>query len=120
MDLCPVRGGPTGFLKVIDSKTIGFVDFRGNIQYLSVGNINVEGRVAMISLDYRHRRCLKIWGTAMVVHAADDADLLAMLEIPGYQARVERRNLDRRESVRLELPPSTSHRVSRKLRCRQR
>ena len=84
------RGGPTGFLKVIDSRTIGFADFRGNIQYLSVGNINADGRVALILLDYAHRRRLKIWGKATVVHEADDPDLLARLTIPGYRARVER------------------------------
>ena len=84
------RGGPAGFLQVIDSKTIGFADFRGNTQYLSVGNINADGRVALILLDYAHRRRLKIWGRATVVRGSEDPHLVARLTMPGYRARVER------------------------------
>jgi predicted pyridoxine 5'-phosphate oxidase superfamily flavin-nucleotide-binding protein len=84
------RGGPPGFLKVIDTKTIGFADFRGNVQYLSVGNINADGRIALILMDYPNRRRLKIWGRARVLHEADEARLLAALKITGYKARVER------------------------------
>lgn len=84
------RGGPSGFLKVIDSKTIGFADFRGNLQYLSVGNINADGRVALILMDYPNRRRLKIWGKAHIVHEADEPSLIAVLTIPNYRARVER------------------------------
>jgi predicted pyridoxine 5'-phosphate oxidase superfamily flavin-nucleotide-binding protein len=84
------RGGPPGFLKVIDAKTIGFADFRGNVQYLSVGNINADGRIALILVDYPKRRRLKIWGRARIVHEADEPALLAALKITGYKARVER------------------------------
>jgi predicted pyridoxine 5'-phosphate oxidase superfamily flavin-nucleotide-binding protein len=84
------RGGPAGFLHVITSKQIAYADFRGNIQYLSVGNINADGRVALILMDYPNRRRLKIWGQARVVHTADAPDLLASLKKPGYRARVER------------------------------
>jgi ferredoxin-NADP reductase/predicted pyridoxine 5'-phosphate oxidase superfamily flavin-nucleotide-binding protein len=84
------RGGPRGFLKVIDGRTIAFADFRGNVQYLSVGNIHADGRVALFLLDHAHRRRLKIWGTARIVHAADQPELLAKLVMPGYRARVER------------------------------
>ena len=84
------RGGPAGFLKVIDSKTIGFADFRGNVQYVSVGNINADGRVALILMDYVHRRRLKILGRARIVHEADDPALMASLKVPDYRARVER------------------------------
>ena len=84
------RGGPAGFLKVLDTKTLGYADFRGNRQYLSVGNINADGRMALILMDYANRRRLKIWGRAKVVHANEDPDLIASLELPAYRARVER------------------------------
>jgi predicted pyridoxine 5'-phosphate oxidase superfamily flavin-nucleotide-binding protein len=84
------RGGPKGFLKVLDEKTIGYADFRGNVQYISAGNIDADGRVALILMDYPNRRRLKIWGRARLVHADEDADLLVRLEIPTYRARVER------------------------------
>lgn len=84
------RGGPAGFLKVIDTKTMGFADFRGNIQYVSVGNINGDGRVSLILMDYAHRLRLKLWGRARVAHEADDPELVASLKMPGYRARVER------------------------------
>lgn len=84
------RGGPAGFLKVLDAKTLGYADFRGNRQYLSVGNINADGRMALILMDYPNRRRLKIWGRAKVVHASDAPELLARLEMPAYRARVER------------------------------
>ena len=84
------RGGPSGFLKVVDAKTMAFADFRGNVQYLSVGNINADGRIALILMDYPNQRRLKIWGRARVVHEADDPALLEALKMPGYRARVER------------------------------
>ena len=55
------RGGPRGFLKVIDQETIGYADFRGNMQYISTGNINATTKAALILLDYPTRRRLKIW-----------------------------------------------------------
>jgi predicted pyridoxine 5'-phosphate oxidase superfamily flavin-nucleotide-binding protein len=84
------RGGPTGFLKVLDHKTIGYADFRGNVQYVSVGNLNVDGRIALILMDYPNRRRLKILGNARIVHEADEPALLASLHTEGYKARVER------------------------------
>jgi predicted pyridoxine 5'-phosphate oxidase superfamily flavin-nucleotide-binding protein len=84
------RGGPEGFLQVLDPKTIGFADFRGNVQYLSVGNLGADERVAMILMDYPNRRRLKIWGRARVIHERDDGELLRRLVVPGYPARVER------------------------------
>ena len=90
---CPYvqfRGGPAGFLKVLDATTLGYADFRGNRQYLSVGNLNADGRVALILMDYANRRRLKIWGRAKVVHESEDPDLLTRLQMPDYRARVER------------------------------
>ena len=84
------RGGPVGFIRVLDSRTIGYADFSGNRQYLSVGNINANDRVSLILMDYRHRRRLKLWGRARVVHAADDPDLMKRLALPDYDAEVER------------------------------
>ena len=84
------RGGPTGFLKVLDAKTIGFADFRGNIQYLSVGNLNANNRISIILMDYANRRRLKIWGTVRIVHEDENPELIARLEVPSYRARVER------------------------------
>lgn len=84
------RGGPKGFLKVLDERTLGFADFRGNIQYLSVGNLNANDRISLILMDYPNRRRLKIWGRARIVHEKDEPDLIARLEVPTYRARVER------------------------------
>jgi len=84
------RGGPVGFLKALDERTIGFADFRGNVQYLSVGNLNADNRIAMILMDYANRKRLKIWGRARIVHNSEDPELLAQLEVPSYRARVER------------------------------
>ena len=84
------RGGPKGFLKVLDEHTLGFADFRGNRQYLSVGNLNANDRIAMILMDYPNRIRLKIWGRARIVHDHEDPELIARLEVPSYRARVER------------------------------
>jgi predicted pyridoxine 5'-phosphate oxidase superfamily flavin-nucleotide-binding protein len=84
------RGGPQGFLKVIDPKTIGYADFRGNVQYVSVGNLNADRRIALILMDYPHRQRLKILGHARIVHENEEPALLASLQPLGYEARVER------------------------------
>jgi predicted pyridoxine 5'-phosphate oxidase superfamily flavin-nucleotide-binding protein len=84
------RGGPPGFLKVLDSHSVGYADFRGNRQYLSVGNLRANDRVALILMDYPHRRRLKLWGRARVLEAEEDPALMARLELPNYRGRVER------------------------------
>ncbi|WP_445371347.1 pyridoxamine 5'-phosphate oxidase family protein [Methylomonas sp. HW2-6] len=61
------RGGSAGFLKVLDSRTLAYADQRGNRQYISVGNLDADGRVALILMDYAARRRLKIWGVARIV-----------------------------------------------------
>ncbi len=78
------RGGPTGFLKVLEEKTLAFVDFVGNLQYLSVGNLLENDRVFLFLMDYAHRRRLKIWGRARVID--DDPELLEELSDPNYEA----------------------------------
>lgn len=84
------RGGPAGFLKVLDAKTVAYADFRGNVQYISVGNLRGDDRVALILMDQAHQRRLKLLGRARLVQASDEPALLARLEMPGYCARVER------------------------------
>lgn len=82
------RGGPAGFLRVLDDKTIGFADFAGNRQYITVGNLHDNPRAHLFLIDYVNRQRVKIWGDARVVE--DDADLTARLKIGGYKARIER------------------------------
>jgi uncharacterized protein len=84
------RGGPAGFLRVIDDKTVGYADFRGNRQYISVGNLSGDDRVSLILLDYPNQRRLKLLGHARIVEAEEDAGLVASLTVPGYDARPER------------------------------
>ncbi|MBB2487512.1 2Fe-2S iron-sulfur cluster binding domain-containing protein [Mitsuaria sp. WAJ17] len=84
------RGGPAGFLKVLDAKTLGYADFRGNVQYISVGNLQGNDRVSIILMDYAHQRRLKILGRVKLVTADEDPALLERLALPEYEARVER------------------------------
>ncbi|MCV7420380.1 pyridoxamine 5'-phosphate oxidase family protein [Mycobacterium yunnanensis] len=84
------RGGPTGFLRVVDEHTIGWADFRGNLQYITTGNVSGDDRVALIVLDYAQRRRLKIFGHARVVTVTDDPALVKSFADPDYAADVER------------------------------
>lgn len=84
------RGGAAGFIKVLGERTLGYADFRGNRQYISVGNINADERISLIFMDYANQRRLKIWGRAKVVHESENAELIAALENPDYRARIER------------------------------
>ncbi len=84
------RGGAAGFVRVLDPHTFGWADFRGNLQYISTGNITADDRVAAFFMDYPRRRRLKIFGHARVVFAEDDPTLLARLSVPGDHSVVER------------------------------
>lgn len=84
------RGGPTGFLRVVDDHTIGWAEFRGNLQYISTGNAAGDNRVALIAMDYLHKRRLKIYGHARIVTAQQDPALVESLTDPSYDAIVER------------------------------
>lgn len=84
------RGGPRGFLKVLDNKTIGFADYRGNKQYISVGNLSADDHVSLFFMDYPNRQRLKIWARARVVTKEEYAETVARLEMAGYPAKVER------------------------------
>ncbi len=83
------RGGPTGFVRVLDERTIGFADYRGNRQYVSVGNLMTDDRVSLFFMDYAHRTRLKLLGRARLIDAGD-YETLARLEVPDYRARIER------------------------------
>ena len=82
------RGGPRGFLKVVDEKTMAFADYRGNRQYISVGNLDANSRAALILVDYAARARLKIY--AHVEAVPIDNDLAALIAEPDYKARPER------------------------------
>lgn len=84
------RGGPVGFLKVLDHKTLAYADFRGNRQYLSVGNLRSDDRVSLILVDYPNRRRLKVWGHARIADIEDDPELVAGLHDRSYRAKPER------------------------------
>jgi len=82
------RGGAPGFLKVIDQKTLGFADFGGNRQYLTLGNLSENPKAFIFLMDYANSRRIKLWGTARVVEG--EAELLERLQDPEYPGRVER------------------------------
>lgn len=84
------RGGPTGFIKVLDARTIGYADFSGNRQYISTGNLAGDDRVSLFLMDYPHQVRLKILGRAHVIDEDSNPELLARLDNPRYRARVER------------------------------
>lgn len=84
------RGGPPGFLRVLDEQTLGFADFRGNRQYITRGNVDHDERVSLFLIDYLHQARMKIFGRARVVEPEDDAALVASLVAPDYPAKVER------------------------------
>ena len=79
------RGGPAGFLKVLDDKTIGFADFVGNKQYITQGNLAENHKAHLFLIDFAHRQRIKIWGEARVIEG--DAELMARLMPHGYKAR---------------------------------
>lgn len=84
------RGGPKGFLKVLDQKTLAYADFRGNLQYVSVGNLNGNNKAALILMDYVNRRRLKIYASVEIVDAKNAPELIAELQDTSYKAQVER------------------------------
>lgn len=81
------RGGPLGFVATLDSRTIAFADFRGNRQYVTVGNVTGEDRVSLFFMDYPNRARLKLFGRARVT---EEPDVLARVATPAYKAKIER------------------------------
>ncbi len=84
------RGGPRGFLKVLSPKEIAYADFRGNRQYLSVGNLSNNNRLSLMLMDYPNARRLKIWGRASLIDHDDNPDLVMKLHDDQYRAHPER------------------------------
>ena len=83
------RGGPTGFVRILDEKTIGFADFVGNRQYVSVGNMQSNDRVSLFFMDYPNQTRLKLLGRVRLT-GPDDSSQLDQLQVPDYRARIER------------------------------
>ena len=82
------RGGPKGFLKVIDDRTLGFADFTGNRQYISYGNLEENNKVCLFFMDYPNRTRIKLWGTSEVNE--DDEALIKQVSVSDYKGEVER------------------------------
>jgi ferredoxin-NADP reductase/predicted pyridoxine 5'-phosphate oxidase superfamily flavin-nucleotide-binding protein len=106
------RGGPIGFMKVIDASTIGFADFSGNRQYVSTGNFRNNDKVALFFMDYPNKRRMKMFGRISVV-ASDDLDTLASLENPAYRATVERGFMIKIEGFDWNCPQHITQRFSK-------
>ena len=104
------RGGPKGFLKVLDDKRLAFADFGGNRQYISAGNLSENDQAAIFLMDYPNRRRIKLWGRARVVE--DDPELLARLVEPGYKAKPERAILFEVEAWDVNCPQHITPRYS--------
>lgn len=105
------RGGPAGFVRVLDAQTIGFADFRGNRQYISVGNLLTNDRVSLFFMDYPNRTRLKLLGRAQTVDPGD-VETLRQLTVPGYRANVERGILIRIEGFDWNCPQHITERFS--------
>ena len=84
------RGGPPGFIRILDDKTLAIPDFRGNRQYISTGNLAANDRAALILMDYPHRRRLKIYAHVEARDLGADPELATKLALPEYRAKVER------------------------------
>lgn len=107
------RGGPTGFLKVLDHKTLGFADFRGNRQYISVGNLKQNAKVALFLMDYPNQVRLKILGRATILEGSQAQAAIAELAQPGYPAKVERAILVHLEAFDWNCPQHIIPRYSK-------
>jgi uncharacterized protein len=84
------RGGPRGFLKLVDDRTLAFADYRGNRQYISTGNLAADNRACLFLMDYAHRARLKIYVRAETLGLDADPALTELITVPGYRAKLER------------------------------
>ena len=107
------RGGSPGFLKIVDEKTLGFADFGGNRQYITLGNLSENPKAFIFLMDYVNRRRIKLWGTARVVE--DDPELLERLRDPDYPGKVERAILFSIESWDVNCPQHIHKRFPQKM-----
>ncbi len=104
------RGGPKGFLKIIDERTVGFSDFGGNRQYITLGNLAENDQAFLFLMDYPHRRRVKVWGRARVVE--NDPELVKRLTVPGSRGRPERAILFHVEAWDVNCPQNITRRYS--------
>ena len=98
------RGGPPGFLRVLDEHTLGYAEFRGNRQYITAGNVAGSDRVSLFLMDYAHQRRLKLFGHLRLTEAEADPALVARLAMPGYEATIERAALIQIEAFDWNCP----------------
>lgn len=106
------RGGPKGFIKVLDPNRIGFIDFTGNKQYISVGNLTTNNKVALFMMDYPAKARLKIYAKAEVVDLKDNAALYNLLDIADYKFRPERMMVFNIEAYDWNCPQHITQRYS--------
>ncbi len=106
------RGGPKGFLKVLDARTLAYADFRGNLQYISVGNLTRNDKAALILMDYAQRQRLKIYARIEVIEAQDAPELIAQLQDPEYKAQIERAMLLHVEAFDWNCPQHITQRFT--------
>lgn len=105
------RGGPPGFLKALDDRTLAFADFGGNRQYITLGNLSENPKAFIFLMDYANSRRVKVWGTAKVVD--DDPGLLDRLRHPEYPGKVERAIVFTIEAWDVNCPQHIHRRFSR-------
>jgi len=105
------RGGPKGFLKVLDDKTLAFADYSGNMQYITVGTLKENNKAYIFLMDYPNRTRMKIWGTAKVVE--NDTELLSRLHSPDYKAKPERAIVFTIEAWDVNCPQHIQQRFTR-------
>ncbi len=84
------RGGPKGFVKVLDNRRLGFIDFKGNMQYVSIGNLATNDKVALFFMDYKQKTRLKMYAKAEIVDLSNDMELFKTLHLNDYKFRPER------------------------------
>jgi len=84
------RGGPPGFLKLVDNRTLAFADYRGNRQYISTGNLAADDRVCLFLMDYAPRARLKVYAHVETIPLGADLELTQLITVPGYKAKLER------------------------------
>lgn len=106
------RGGPPGFLKVIDKHTLGFADFGGNRQYITLGNLTENSKAFLFLMDYANSRRVKVWGSGRVVEG--DKALEKQLSDPGYPGKVERAILFTVEAWDVNCPQHIHERFSQR------
>jgi predicted pyridoxine 5'-phosphate oxidase superfamily flavin-nucleotide-binding protein len=98
------RGGPKGFVKVINKNTIGFIDFSGNRQFITVGNLASHNKVSVLMMDYPARARLKMYATASIVELNEEPELLKVLSLDQYRARPERMTIMKIEAYDWNCP----------------